>query len=209
MLQKLLKILRPVLVALLGVYLANTINIFNYISFIPKDKTFDICIATYFTIFEILIEFLLEHLRKKFMSEISVVFSINNTEKSIYSTPIIEFNKEDLAEMTITIQIEGRKKHFMNSIIVLPNVGFATIQKNIHSKETSVDANGNYSIDLEKLFGSTHMKTIISSSFRVTFVKEPIDGERTIELLPELKSKISFRPLVTFKHNKVLIKVEE
>lgn len=210
MLQKLSKIIKPIIVALIGVYLTNKLNIFNYISFIPKDKAFDICIASYFTILEILIEFLMETLRSKFMSELSVIISLNNTEVSIDSTPIINFNPSDLAEAIITVQITGRKRHFLNSVLMISNVGFATMQAGIHDRETSVDNNGNYIIDLEKIFGTTDMKISVSSSFRVTFVKEPIDSVRTIEIYPELKNKIhfNFHPLVTYKHNKAQMRVE-
>ena len=210
MIEKLSKIIKPLVVALVGVYLANKFNIFCYISFIPQDKAFDICITVYFAVLEIFSELLMEIIHAKFLSELSVIFSLNDTEISIESTPIIKFNSSDLAEATITVQIIGRKKHFINSQLILPDISFATMQANIRDKETSVDNAGNYIIALEKMFGATEKRTVLSSSFRITFAKDPIDSERTIEISPELKSNILFNShlFITYRHNKVLLKVE-
>lgn len=210
MTRKLLKIAKPLIVALIGVYLANKFNVFSYISFIPTDKSFDVCITAYFAVLEIVSEFLMDTVRTKFMSELSVILSLNDTEVSIDSTPIIKFNSSDLAEATLTVQIVGRKKHFKNSQLILSNVGFATMQASIRNRETSVDNAGNFLVDLKKMFGTTDMRTTVSSSFRITLAKDPIDSERTIEMFPELKhtTRFNFQPLITYKHNKALLKVE-
>lgn len=67
MTRKLLKISKPLIVALIGVYLTNKFNIFNYISFIPTDKAFDVCITVYFAALELVSEFLMDALHAKFM----------------------------------------------------------------------------------------------------------------------------------------------
>lgn len=210
MIEKALKFVKPIIVALVGVYLTNKFNIFSFISFIPADKTFDVCITAYFAFLEILSEFILEVIRTRFLSELSVILSLNNNEVSIDSTPIIRFNSSDLAEATITIQINGRKKHFKNLKLILSSVNFATMQASINNRETSVDNNGNYIIDLERIFGTTDMRTVITSSFRVNFVKEPIEGERVIEMVPEIKNSfpLNIHPLIFYRHNKAILKVE-
>ena len=112
MIRNISKVAKPLVVALIGVYFANKFNIFDFITFIPEEKSFDICITVYFAILEILSEFFAKSAYAKFTSEISVVLSLNNTEVSIDSTPIIKFNQSGLAEATITVSIVGRKKTF-------------------------------------------------------------------------------------------------
>ena len=210
MIQKLPKIIKPIIIALLGVYLTNKFNIFEYMPFIPTEKSFDICITVYFAILEIFSGFLAEIIYTKFMSEISVILSLDNSEISVNSIPIIKFNSEELSEAILTVQIIGRKKHFSNTIIMLPNTGCTTMQPSIHSKEASIDKNGNFIIDLEKLFGTTNKKISVSSSFRITFVKELVDNERMIEISPELKNNFpyNFHPAIFYKHNKAQLKIE-
>lgn len=210
MAEKLVKIVKPLMIALIGVYLANQFNICDYISFVPKDKAFDICITVYFAILEILSDFLLKAIHRKFLSELSVTLSLNNTEISMDSSPVIKFNSSDLAEAVITVQINGRKKHFINSQLMLSNIAFATMQASIRDRESSIDNIGNYIINLEQMFGSTEKRISILSSFRITFVKDPIDSERTIEIFPEFKnnSQLKFHPWIIYKHNHAVLKVE-
>lgn len=210
MIKSIWKITKPLIVALIGVYLANKFNIFSFISFIPADKSFDVCITAYFAILEIALELLITIIRNKFMSELSVILSLSNTEVSLDSTPVISFNRSDLAEATITVQINGRKKHFSNYQLILSNAGFVTMQANIHDREASVDNLGNYIINIEKMFGTIDAKTNISYSFRITFARECCDYERSIEIFPELKSKKcgNLHPCIVFNRNKAVLKVE-
>jgi len=131
-----LKIFKTVLIALAGVFIANKFNLFSYMTFIPDDKAFDICITVYFTILELISEFLLEAVHGR-RSELSVILSHVNTDVSIESNPIINFNQDDLAQMTVTVHINGMKKHFTGSKIVLSDVGFATMQASILMETTS------------------------------------------------------------------------
>ena len=202
--------LSPIIVSVVSVFFAKVFNIFDYISFIPPDRSFDICITTYFSILEILNGLISEKIYSKFLSELIVIFSTRNTAITIDSTPIIRFNSEDLAEAIITVQISGRKQHFTNSILFIPNVNFATMQASVHSREEYVDIGGNYIIDLEKIFGESNARTCTACSFKVAFIKEPLDGERTIEIMPELRNTRQRRlhPMVIYKHNKAQLKVE-
>ncbi len=207
MVQKIFKFLIPILVSVLGVYLANQCNIFDYISFIPKDKSFDICISTYFIILDIFIVSFIEFIEEEYMSELKVTISKSNTVPEISSTPIIEFNAMDLAEAIVNVEITGRKKNFLNSTIVFSNVNFATMQASVKEKGSSVDSDGNYIINLEEIFGASDMRIATSATFKISLVKEPIEGERTIEMIPELK-KGTFHPLIIYKNNKAILKLE-
>lgn len=207
MLQGGFKLIKPMVIALIGVYFSNRFNVFDYMSFIPKYKAFDICITVYFAILEIMGEIIIENVKTRFMSNLTVILSLNNAEVSIESTPIINFNSADLAEATINVYITGRKKHFSGAELRLSNVGFATMQASVRDREVSVDNAGNYIIDLEKMFGTTDKRTTVSSSFRVVLVKEPTDGEKTIEISPELKKAFSIFKVI-YKHNKAWLKVE-
>ena len=204
-----LKIFKTVLIALAGVFIANKFNLFSYMTFIPDDKAFDICITVYFTILELISEFLLEAVHGR-RSELSVILSHVNTDVSIKSNPIINFNQDDLAQMTVTVHINGMKKHFTGSKIVLSDVGFATMQANTRVDGAGVDTDGNYIIHLDRLFGAAETKTLVSSSFRVVFAKAPIPNAMTFEMSPEFKTNTRFRShsLITYKHNKATLRAE-
>lgn len=56
MIRNISKVAKPLVVALIGVYFANKFNIFGFITFIPEEKSFDICITVYFAILEMRIK---------------------------------------------------------------------------------------------------------------------------------------------------------
>lgn len=211
MINKFLRIIKTIIVAIIGIYLANKFNILSYVSFVPTDKAFDVCLTLYFPILEIVSEFIVELLYKKFApSELSAILSISDVEKSIDSVPVIKFNSLDLAEIIITIQINGKKKHFSNSQLILPNLSFATMQQaTTNDTEISIDNMGNYIISLEKMFGSIDQTSIVST-FKVALIKEPSDSERAIEIFPELKpaKRFNFPPRIIYKHNKARLKAK-
>lgn len=210
MIGNLLKIFRTVVIVLVGVYLANKYNIFDYISFIPEENSYDLCITTYISILEIFRSFLAEYINNKYMSELTVILSLKkDTEIYLESNPIIEPDGLDLAEAFLTIRINGRKEHFKNSQIKIPATEFATMQASLRDKEAKVDNDGNYIVELEKLFGSTDMKIMSSSLFTISFVKEPFETKRTIEIIPEFERNTSHKKsfFVKYKCNKALLKV--
>lgn len=207
--KKVLKVAKPILVALLGIALTNKFNIIEQVTNLPEDKAFDICLTAYFSVIEILSNALVQSIRSKFMSEIKVILYLENADASLDSTPVIKFNMSNLAEANILIQITGLKSHFLNSKIVIPCTSFATMQPNSRSQEVSIDELGNYIVDLEKMFGEVTTKTTLSTNFRIIFSKEPLEDERAIIISPELKtSKRLSRLSIAYGHNKAQLKVE-
>lgn len=79
MLQKIGAFFRPFILTLIGIIAVNYINIFNYISFIPQDRVFIICLPLYVGALDFLLREILGFARKNFVSEINVLFSIKDT----------------------------------------------------------------------------------------------------------------------------------
>ena len=209
MMKKALRVAKPILVALLGIALTNKFNIIEQVTNLPEEKAFDICLTAYFSIIEILSSALVQTIRSKFMSEIKVILYLENADASLDSTPVIKFNRSNLAEANILIQITGLKAHFLNSKIVIPSTAFATMQPNSGSQEVSIDELGNYIVDLEKMFGEVTTKTTLSTTFRIIFSKEPLEDERAIIISPELKTSERLSRLsIAYGHNKAQLKVE-
>ena len=203
MIGKILKITKPILITLVGILLANNFNIFSYFTFIPSEYSFEICITAYFTILEIVCENIFEIFNANFRSELSVVFSLPGTANSLSTIPVVIFNDLDLAELNITINLNGKKKHFEQSKIVIPNITFATLQANVKSHETSTDREGNYIIHLSELFGKINQRVSLSFTYRVTLVQEQVDVNKEIELHPDFVNSSFFKinPFVTYKCN--------
>lgn len=207
---KLFKILELLVVAIFGVLLTNKFNLFSYLTFVPSEHAYEICITVYFAILGSVSELAVNYIDSHVKSELSVILSLPDTETSIDTTPIITFNANDLAEMNINIIINGRKKHFLKSHLKIDNINFATMQASIKSREASTDSKGNYTIDLAELFGETNKKINLSSTFRLTFVKEPIEANKEIEIYPSLINNtwLNINPCVNYKCNHSQIKAK-
>lgn len=210
MLQKIGAFFRPFILTLIGIIAVNYINIFNYISFIPQDRVFIICLPLYVGALDFLLREILGFARKKFVSEINVLFSIKDTIASKETTPVIKFNMEDLAEIRVLIQVSGKKAHFIGTKLVIPNIGFATMQLSKKDDIASVDIDGNLIIKLEDVFGSVEERTIASTKFDILFIREPVESERKIDVGAKFIDNCQFyKRRIIYRGNKFRIMGDE
>lgn len=200
MIEKLWKLVKPIVSAFIGICVANKYNFFEIFSFIPKEYVYEVCITVYFAIADVAIdgakEFIWKCLKNKFFSEIQVVIYQINTEPNIKSNPTLIFNSEDQAEACISISVKGHKKHFKDAMLQIKNPAFADIQGNYRRNEVSVD-NDTYAIHLERLFGGND-KSKFTQMFRIVLAQMPVDDECIAEIKPEILNK---RINVVYKHN--------
>ena len=183
MIQKVYKFCKPFVLTLMGIFGADFVNILAYIPFVPQDKAFMLCIPLYVGMLDFLLSELIDSIQTKYISQIDVFFSCNGVENGINGMPVIQFNEENLAEVEVTIKIFGRKADFKSKKLLINYIDFATMQlsgKNQHI--ASIDNEGNLIIDLETIFGGVTEKTHATTSFVVSFIQEPVDGVREIEM---------------------------
>lgn len=205
MIEKLWKLVAPIISGIIGILVANKFNLFNMLPFVPVEYAYEICITVYFAIADVIIdqasEFISKIIKNRFCSEIEVVLYLPNTEANISSNPIIVFNNEDLAEAGISVSVRGRKKHFKKTEIQIKNPAFADVQSNYKRNEVRTD-NECYYINLEALFGSNE-RTSFVQNFRIILAQMPVDGVSIAKLEPLIINK---RINVIYKHNYAQIK---
>lgn len=184
-----LSVLRVLAIPVFSLWLLNKINIFSYLSFVPKDNAFDIGITIYFAFFSLVIDQLIEHVKNNLISELTAVISVKNIEKSIENTPIIYFSEDGLAEAELAIKVNGKKKHFMNTQLLIPAYKFATMQLSPKSRDAYIDSDGNLIIDLDEMFSEGKEKYRNEVTIHISFIKEPYFSKRDAEVKPEFKRK--------------------
>lgn len=206
--NKFLRIIKPIVVSIVSICLVNVFNLFDYITFIPKNISYEFCITAYFSAIEIIIDNLIDMVVDRFKSEVTVMFFNPNTEPSIDTIPIVNFNSMDLADVNIKITIYGNRFAFLGMLLVIPNTNFATIQNNTKYKDLYINEKGDCVIDLYKMFSNTNKKITTSSTFKVSYVKDYVIPEKTIEIYPEIKyNKFNiFRILIKYKCNHINLK---
>ena len=188
-----IKIIKLIVGAILGLFLSSKYNFFSYFPFVEKENALNICITVYIAIVGVLIDegadYLFKILADKFFSEIEVTMTVANSKGDISFNPEIRFNSEGLAEANIAVKVSGKRKHFENSIIVLRRCAIADIQNNSRASGVSVDINGDYVIDICTLFGGTQERTVLKFTFNILLAEVPVDGESIAMLKPELINK--------------------
>lgn len=203
--KKIMRIITPVLSAILGIIVANNINIFALLSLVPQEYAYEICITVYISIANIVIELLLNkillYVNDRFLSCIEVIISPIQTNANIDSNIELEFGDDGLAQAKVTVIMKGRRKHFRNIELIINRPAFAEVQFNQISSEVKM-AQGNCYIKLEELFGNDE---IIDSNrnFRIVFIKDPIDGDNSIIVTPKLSRK---RWHLLYKNNSLKLK---
>ncbi len=205
MIKKIWKVLTPILSAIMGIWAANKFNIFELITFVPKDYTYEVCITTYFVIADVIIDTLLNaisiFLKPIFISELEVVISHQGTVINSNTDINLEFNTDGLTQANILLKIKGKKIHFQNTDLIIKKPAFAEIQSAYKRQEVIVDSD-NYRIKLADLFGNS--STIDSSqTFRIVMIQDAVDGDTSMVLTPELSKK---RIGLIYKHNNANLK---
>lgn len=196
------KIILTIGIAFLGVILASKLNVFSYITFIPEAHSFDICLGIYITVLDLIFECLINYIGN-IRSKLFITFYSPNTEPLITSKPVLYFNSQDTADIKIKISVNGLKKHFKDTTVVIPKIMFATMQPSRNYNEMYINSDGDCIIEIYKLFGNTNQKVNMSFDYRLKFIKEPIDNNnydhtndpsnndgRETDIKPEIKSHV-------------------
>ncbi len=205
MIKKILKVLTPIFSAIIGILAANKFNVFEFMTFVPEDYTYEVCITTYFVIADVIIDTLLNaisnFLKPMFISELEVVISHQGTTINTDTDITLEFNDDDLTQANILVRIKGKKSHFENIDLIIKKPAFAEIQSTYKRQEVIVDRD-NYCIKLADLFGNS--STIDSSqTFKIVMIQDSVDGDTSMLLTPELSKK---RFGLIYKHNNANLK---
>lgn len=107
----LLKIISPIIASVLGVLLTNSFNLFDVIPFVPKEESFGLCIMVYFPIIDVIFNFIFEQFYK-FTSRLTATITSYNTNVANCENLSICFDRHDLAEAKMNVEIDGLKKTF-------------------------------------------------------------------------------------------------
>ena len=106
--RKWLQILVSIAGILLALCLAHAFNICDYMTFIPKDKSYDVCITVYFALVEvitsILLSMILDWMEARKVN-VEVIMFASNEAPNKASCPIIKFNKISLNDTSITSEV--------------------------------------------------------------------------------------------------------
>lgn len=201
----LLKIISPIIASVLGVLLTNSFNLFDVIPFVPKEESFGLCIMVYFPIIDVIINFVFERFCKslvdKFTSRLTATITSYNTNVANCENLSICFDRHDLAEAKMNVEIDGLKKHFKNTELVIYKPVFAEIQID-NSSELVITESDCLRIKLDKLFNQQNYVKC-KQTFKFSLIQDPVDGDTYFDIIPKLENK---KLNLIYKHNKATIK---
>lgn len=197
----------PLLSAVIGLKVVEQFNFIQVFGIIADvDKAFDICTTVYFAIVDVVLLSVVEWIKSTFFPTevIQVTFSKPGDMVQNESVTDLLLKESSPTEAKITVEINARKKTCNGLTLRIDGVNFATMQLPIASSVASVDANGDYIIDLEKMFGNQEIAHT-TQSFRILFSKEPFNGVCQSELYTKLNKEPWF---LTFITNKMIVRTE-
>lgn len=201
----LLKIISPIIASVLGVLLTNSFNLFDVIPFVPKEESFGLCIMVYFPIIDVFFNFIFEQFYKslvdKFTSRLTATITSYNTNVANCENLSICFDRHDLAEAKMNVEIDGLKKHFKNTELVIYKPVFAEIQID-NSSELVITESDCLRIKLDKLFNQQNYVKC-KQTFKFSLIQDPVDGDTYFDIIPKLENK---KLNLIYRHNKATIK---
>lgn len=201
----LLKIISPIIASVLGVLLTNSFNLFDVIPFVPKEESFGLCIMVYFPIIDVIFNFIFEQFYKslvdKFTSRLTATITSYNTNVANCENLSICFDRHDLAEAKMNVEIDGLKKHFKNTELVIYKPVFAEIQID-NSSELVITESDCLRIKLDKLFNQQNYVKC-KQTFKFSLIQDPVDGDTYFDIIQKLENK---KLNLIYRHNKATIK---
>ena len=174
--------------SLLALWLVHVFNIFDYMTFIPKDKSYDVCIAVYFALVEalvnILYSMLLDWREHKKVDVEAIIFSAKE-EPNISSCPIIRFNEMGVAEFCMKVSVNGKRNNINNNSIVLNSMRQVDYQIGRRGTGAKVDNDGNYIIEIDKI---CHNQDVINVEevYKIVVQRGDMEDSSTIMISPKL-----------------------
>lgn len=184
----LLKGAGTLLVSFLCILLAHIFNPFSFVSIVPKDKVYDVCIAVYFSIGSIITEAVIDKINNYIESEkvyIEAIFSHRNEESGLQSKPCITFNDCDMAEIELEVKVRGNSKQISSLRIEIPKIAQADFQVGRKSIGAELNDNGDFVIHLSKICGNSDTINV-KEAFLITMQRIPMDDRATITVKPVL-----------------------
>lgn len=185
--------------------LTNSFNLFDVIPFVPKEESFGLCITVYFPIIDVILNLIFEQFHKllvdKFTSRLTATITSYNTNVANCENLSICFDRHDLAEAKMIVEIDGLKKHFKNTELIIYKPVFAEIQID-NSSELVITESDCLRIKLDKLFNQQNYVKC-KQTFKFSLIQDPVDGDAYFDIIPKLENK---KLNLIYKHNKATIK---
>lgn len=207
--RKLLQVLVTFVGALIAIWLANEFNIFNYMTFVPNNKSFDVCITVYFTVVESIVNvsytMIINWLDKQKV-EIETILFTSNDEPNKNTCPIVRFNTMGIAEMNMKVSVKGNRSRVKDKTIILNSMIQVEYQVGRRGSGAKVDNEGNYIIEIEKLCSNQEIVNI-EETYKIVLQRGALDDSAQIIVTPKLNDNNS--KLIVFESNNAKLALEE
>lgn len=102
---KIFTVLRPVLSALIAIYLLSLFNLVDYVSIVPEDIKFETGLTIYFAIVENILFAIKLKIKENYASEITCIFYKEDAD--ISNKPVIKFDENDVCQVKCVLDIRG------------------------------------------------------------------------------------------------------
>lgn len=207
--RKWLQVLVSFVGSLVALWLAHRFNIFDCMTFIPQEKSYDVCITVYFTLVEAVMNIaytLLVDWIDKQKIEIEAIMFTANEQPNKNTCPIIRFNDMGLAEMNMKVSIKGKRSRIKNNTIVLTSMSQVEYQIGRRGSGAMVDNEGNYFIEIDKLCNNQDVIDV-EETYKIVLQRGTLENSAEIMISPKLNDNKCKK--IAFVSNEVKLTLEE
>lgn len=206
--RKFLQVIVSLIGSLFALWVAHGINIFDYMTFVPQDKSYDVCITVYFTIVEAILNIsyimLMEWFDQKKV-EIEAIMFTANEEPNRNTCPIIRFDAMGIAEVNMKVSLKGKRSQLINKTIILHAMNQVEYQVGRRGSGAKVDNEGNYIIEIEKLCNNQEMINM-NETYKLVLQRGTLEDSAQIMISPKLNDNKC--KLISFSANDAKITLE-
>lgn len=198
------KIFIPIISAIIGLLIANKIDIFAQFKLPESISSYDICIAVYFPVVDIIITSVTDLIKSALFSQsIEVIMWLPGNNPEIKAEPSIILREERPSEIKLTISVIGSKCLCGSSKVIIEPPNFVTFGLPRSNPAMHIDENGKVVLSVDKLFGG-QKKVNTQQEFRILLTKEQVEGTSSSVIDPIFEGNI----LIATTSNKVTVSTE-
>ena len=210
--KKWLKLLASTIGIIIALCLTKFINLFDYVTFIPQDKKFDVCLTVYFAVIGSLVNVLWEHAEnwiEKKRTSIEVVFHLPTEIENMSSVPKVTFNESDVAEVCMHVRIKGNTANILEYSLIIRYLRQADMQPGKKGVGSVIDYEGNYVLRINEI--CQNLETIsYEADYPILFQRSEFENRMEINVCPEIQSeKKKQNVFINFKTNNMILILEE
>lgn len=199
------RLISPLFSSLLGLFVLNFFNVFDYINIAPPDLKNELALSSYILIFQVVLQYIHEYFYTHVCSKILLETYISN---NIVKNPIFSLPDDSISvtEISFTLKINASIKLLKENSIKMIFPDWVHVQV-IQGKTNTKYINNELIINLNSMILNDRKNIDYEEIIKIGIIRNNIDEKTSIDIVPNLYKR-KYNLFLKFKSDTFILKGE-